>query len=636
MTTLSPQLSPEELYLFNHGRLYQAYRTFGAHMHEQEGVRGVRFAVWAPHARAVGVTGDFNGWQEEANPLERIGTTGIWAGFIPGLEAGTAYKYVIAGADGHLRLKADPFAFRSELRPRTASIVADLERFEWSDDDWRTHKRLNPPYEQPMLIYEVHLGSWRIDEPEQFRSYRELADELVDYAVTMGFTHIEVLPLTEHPLDRSWGYQATGYYAATSRYGPPEGLQMLVDRCHNKGIGVILDWVPGHFCKDDHGLRLFDGSPLYEHADPRIAEKPLWGTLAFDFGKTEVQSYLISNAMFWLDVFHIDGIRVDAVASMIDLHFDKPPDMHTFNRHGGTEHLEALEFLRKMNETVFLHYPDTLMIAEDSSAWPGVTAPTYLGGLGFNYKWNMGWMNDSLRYFETDPSERPARHSLITFSMLYAYSENYILPLSHDEVVHGKRSLLNKMPGTYEEKFANLRLLYGYWMTHPGKKLLFMGGEFGQFDEWKDAESLDWQLLRYPLHAAMQRYVRDLADLYAAEGAFWERDHSPDGFQWIDADNAGQSVISFIRRPRNARRELIVVCNFSRQAYPSFRIGVPSGAVHRLIFNSDSPDYGGSGNRMPRRFKAARKPFHGQLFSLEIPLPPLTMLVLEPDRIAVD
>ena len=636
MSIRSPLLSPEDLYLFNHGRLYRAYRTLGAHMHEREGVRGVRFAVWAPNARSVGVAGDFNGWRVDANPLERVGTTGIWAGFVPDLDEGAAYKYAVLGADGVLRLKADPFGFRSELRPGTASVVADLARFEWSDDAWRTRKRLNPPYERPMLIYEVHLGSWRMDAPERFRSYEELAEELVDYAATMGFTHIEVLPLTEHPLDRSWGYQATGYYAATSRYGPPEGLRTLVDRCHGKGIGVILDWVPGHFCKDDHGLRLFDGTPLFEHADPRIAEKPLWGTLAFDFGKTEIQSFLISNAMFWLDVFHIDGLRVDAVASMIDLHFDKPPDMHVFNRHGGHEHLEALEWLRKLNETVFLHYPDALMIAEDSSAWPGVTAPTYLGGLGFNYKWNMGWMNDSLRYFETDPSERPAKHSLITFSMLYAFSENYVLPLSHDEVVHGKRSLLNKMPGTYEEKFANLRLFYGYWMAHPGKKLLFMGGEFAQFDEWKDAESLDWQLLQYPLHAAMQRYVRDLAGLYAAEEAFWERDRSPDGFQWIDADNAGQSVLSFIRRPRNASRELIVVCNFSRQDYPSFRIGVPRGTVHRLIFNSDSPDYGGFGYRIPRRTKAARKPLHGQPFSLEIALPPLTMVVLEPDRVAVD
>ncbi|CAM3791633.1 1,4-alpha-glucan branching protein GlgB [Cohnella lubricantis] len=636
MTVQSSILSPDDLYLFHRGQLFQAYRTFGAHILEQEGVRGVRFAVWAPHARQVGVAGGFNEWRGERHPLERIGSTGVWAGFIPGLTEGAAYKYEIVGGDGSTRLKADPFAFRSELRPSTASIVSDLGRYEWADEAWRTRKREDPPYERPMFVYEAHLGSWRMDAPEQFRSYRELADELVDYVGSMGFTHIELLPLAEHPLDRSWGYQATGYYAATSRYGPPEGLQTLVDRCHRKGIGVILDWVPGHFCKDDHGLRLFDGTPLYEPADSRIAEKPQWGTLAFDFAKPEVQSFLISNAMFWLDVFHIDGLRVDAVASMIDLHFDKPPGLRACNRHGGTEHLEALEWLRKLNETVFLHYPDTLMMAEDSSAWPGVTAPTYLGGLGFNYKWNMGWMNDSLRYMETDPIERSARHSLLTFSMLYAFSENYVLPLSHDEVVHGKRSLLNKMPGAYEDKFANLRLFYGYWMAHPGKKLLFMGGEFGQFDEWKDAAGLDWPLLRYPLHDALRRYMKDLLGLYAAEPALWEQDHSPEGFEWIDADNAEQSVLSFIRKSRDGRRVLIVVCNFSRRHYPVFRIGVPTSANHCIIFNSDSEGYGGSGCRMPRRIKAVRTPLHGRPFSLELPLPALSALVLEPERIAAE
>lgn len=636
MTAVTPLLAPDILYLFNHGRLFHAYRTLGAHMHVSDGVAGVRFAVWAPNARDVRVAGDFNGWAGEGCSLARLGTTGVWAGFVPGVGEGAAYKYEIVGADGRTRLKADPYAFRSELRPGTASIVARLDRYRWQDGEWAERKRRHPPYERPMLVYEAHLGSWRLDAPERFRTYAQLADELVDYVASMGYTHIEVLPLTEHPLDRSWGYQATGYFSATSRYGPPEGLQALVDRCHARGIGVILDWVPGHFCKDDHGLRLFDGTPLYEPADPRIAEKPLWGTLAFDFGKAEVQSFLISDAIFWLDVFHLDGLRVDAVASMIDLHFDKPPSMHVLNRHGGSENLDALDFLRKLNETVFRYFPDTLMIAEDSSAWPGVTSPTYLGGLGFNYKWNMGWMNDALRYMETDPSQRSAKHSLLTFSLLYAFSENYVLPLSHDEVVHGKRSLLNKMPGSYEEKFANLRLFYGYWMTHPGKKLLFMGGEFGQFDEWKDAEGLDWVVLQYPLHEAMQRYVRDLNALYAAEDALWERDHAPDGFEWIDADNAAQSVLSYVRRARDPRRHLVVVCNFSRQSYPAFRIGVPTGAVHRVILNSDAPGYGGTGCRVPRQAKAARKPLHGQPFSLEIPLPALSFLLLEPERLAVE
>ncbi|MBP1974965.1 1,4-alpha-glucan branching protein GlgB [Cohnella thailandensis] len=636
MAVSAPLLAPELLYLFNNGHLFHAYRTFGAHKHEYDGAAGVRFVVWAPKAREVRVAGDFNGWNGQGHRLHLVGSTGVWAGFVSGIGEGTAYKYEIIDSSGRRQLKSDPFAYRSELRPHTASIVADLNRHVWKDQAWMEHKRKNPPYTRPILMYEVHLGAWKMEEREVFRTYRQLADELLDYVVKMGYTHIEVLPLNEHPLDASWGYQATGYYSATSRYGPPEGLQELVDRCHQRGIGVILDWVPGHFCKDDHGLRQFDGGPLYEHSDPRVAEKPLWGTLAFDFAKAEVQSFLISNAVFWLDVFHIDGLRVDAVASMIDLNFDKPPEMHTLNRHGGTEHLEALDFLRKLNETVFRYHPDTLMIAEDSSAWPAVTSPTYLGGLGFNYKWNMGWMNDMLRYMETDPNDRPAKHHLITFSLLYAFSENYVLPLSHDEVVHGKRSLLNKMPGTYEEKFANLRLFYGYWMTHPGKKLLFMGGEFGQYDEWKDAEGLDWLLLDYPLHAGMQRYSRDLNALYLEEKALWERDHGYEGFQWIDADNAGQSVLAFIRRGFDARNHLIVVCNFSRQAHPSFRIGVPAGTTYRIIMNSDVASYGGSGTRMPRRIRATRKASHGQPFSIELPLPSLSFLLLEPDRIAAE
>ncbi|TMV45598.1 1,4-alpha-glucan branching protein GlgB [Paenibacillus mesophilus] len=635
MATVSPYVTSDDLYLYNHGQLFRAYRTFGAHLCRIGGAKGVRFTVWAPNANEVSVVGDFNGWEGAGHRLQRNGTTGVWSGFVPGIREGTIYKYELVDRHGGKRLKADPFAFQAELRPGTASVVTRLDGFRWNDAGWMRRKRKYPPYERPMLIYEVHLGSWRLDGPEQFRTYRQLAEELVDYVESRGYTHIEVLPLTEHPLDLSWGYQTTGYYAATSRYGPPEGLQTLVDSCHRRGIGVVLDWVPGHFCKDDHGLRLFDGTTLYEDANPGRAEKPLWGTLAFDFAKPEIHSFLISNAMFWLDVYHIDGLRVDAVASMIDLHFDKPPELRTYNRHGGTEHLEALEFLRKLNETVFRFYPDSLMIAEDSSAWPGVTAPTYKGGLGFNYKWNMGWMNDMLRYMETDPAHRPARHSLVTFSMMYAYSENYMLPLSHDEVVHGKRSLLNKMPGCYEEKFANLRLFYGYWTAFPGKKLLFMGGEFGQFDEWKDAEALDWMLLDYPMHGAMHRYMKDLSAIYAKKPALWERDHAPEGFQWIDADNAAQSIVTFIRRGKKATSHLIAICNFSRNLYPVFRLGVPSGSVYRIIFNSDAPEYGGSGQYMPGRTKADRLKLHGQPFSVELPVPPLTFLLLEPAPSAV-
>lgn len=635
MTTLSPFVTSDDLYLYNCGQLFRAYRTFGAHVCRIDGKTGVRFTVWAPNAAEVRVAGDFNGWNGERHGLRLSGTTGVWSGFVAGLREGTAYKYELVDSRGVIRLKADPFAFQAELRPGTASVVTTLDRYRWSDGVWMRSRRRRQPYGRPMLMYEVHLGSWRLDAPEQFRTYTELAEELVNYVESRGFTHIELLPVTEHPLDQSWGYQTTGYYAATSRYGPPEGLMTLVDCCHRRGIGVVLDWVPGHFCKDDHGLRLFDGTPLYEDADSRKAEKPLWGTLAFDFAKPEVHSFLISNALFWLDMYHIDGLRVDAVASMIDLHFDKPPEMHVYNRHGGKEHLDALAFLRKLNETVFRYYPDSLMIAEDSSSWPGVTAPTYLGGLGFNYKWNMGWMNDMLRYMETPPDDRPARHTLLTFPMMYAYSENYLLPLSHDEVVHGKRSLLDKMPGSYEEKFANLRLFFGYWLAFPGKKLLFMGGEFAQFAEWKDAAALDWMLLDYPMHEAMHRYTRDLNVLYAKKNALWECDHAPEGFRWIDPDNARQSVVTFIRWGRNKQSHLIAICNFSRCFYPLFRIGVPSGSSYRLLFCSDSSEYGGAGQHMPQRVKPDRLKLHGLPFSLELPVPPLTFMLLEPVRRAV-
>jgi 1,4-alpha-glucan branching enzyme len=620
-------VSSDDLYLFNTGQLFRAYRTFGAHCMSFEGNWGVRFVVWAPSASEVCVIGDFNGWSSTDDPIrmERVGTTGVWVGFRSGLGEGAHYKYQLKTSQGKWILKSDPFGFQSELRPNTASIVTSLDRYEWQDRQWMETKRNHPPYARPMLIYEVHLASWRMDAPEQFRDYGQLAEELVDYVSSMGYTHIEMLPLTEHPLDRSWGYQATGYYAATSRFGPPDGLKKLVDRCHQRGIGVLLDWVPGHFCKDDHGLRQFDGEPQYENADYRLADKPLWGTLAFDFGKPEVQSFLLSNALFWLDVYHIDGIRVDAVASMIDLNFDKPESMRTLNRYGGTENVDALSFLRKLNETVFLHYPESLMMAEDSSSYPAVTSPTYLGGLGFNYKWNMGWMNDMLRYMETDPSHRSSRHSLITFSLLYAFSENYVLPLSHDEVVHGKRSLLNKMPGDYFEKFANLRLFYGYWMSHPGKKLLFMGGEFGQFDEWKDYAGLDWNLLQYPLHDGMRAYVGALNREYRSNGELWERDHDPGGFDWIDVNNAEQCMLSFQRNGISSDTTLVSMCNFSRTTHPAYRIGVPRPGQYRLILNSDELHYGGSGFGLPERAIAHEIPMHGKPFSIEVPVPALSI-----------
>lgn len=623
----SPVLvSSDDLYLFNTGQLFRAYRSFGAHSIEFEGIRGVRFVVWAPHASEVFVVGDFNDWHSSRSAIrmERVSTTGVWVGFGPSLSEGTCYKYEIVNANGERQLKTDPFGFQSELRPNTASMVTSLETYTWRDQDWQEAKKVNPPYEKPMLIYEVHLASWRMDAPEEFRTYEQLANELVDYVSSMGYTHIEVLPLTEHPFDRSWGYQATGYYAATSRYGPAEGLKKLVDSCHQKGIGVLLDWVPGHFCKDDHGLRLFDGSPQFEPSDYRKAEKPLWGTLAFDFGKPEVQSFLLSNALFWLDVYHIDGLRVDAVASMIDLNFDKPESMRTTNRYGGTDDIEALDFLRKLNEVVFLHYPESLMMAEDSSSYPAVTSPTYLGGLGFNYKWNMGWMNDILRYMETDPAQRSSHHSLITFSLLYAFSENYVLPFSHDEVVHGKRSLLNKMPGSYPEKFANLRLLYGYWMSHPGKKLLFMGSEFGQFDEWKDFSGLDWDMLDYPSHHSMQRFVKELNHMYLENGALWEKDHKHEGFEWIDVNNAAQCMLSF-QRKGNTEDIIVSICNFSREAYSLYRIGVTELGNYELLLNSDDSRFGGSGMNLPSNVTAQNIPLHGKPYSIEVPVPALSI-----------
>ncbi|QHT61899.1 1,4-alpha-glucan branching protein GlgB [Paenibacillus lycopersici] len=621
-------ISLRDMYLFNKGSLFHSYRTFGAHPIRLADEYGVRFTVWAPNARNVCVVGDFNEWQGARHGMERIGETGVWSLFVPNLEPGTVYKYEIHASTGARQLKADPYAFQSELRPDTGSVVSDAFHYEWEDGDWQRRKQEMSPYHEKMLIYEVHLSSWRNRGKELFWTYEEMADGLVGYAAEMGYTHIELLPVTEHPLDMSWGYQVTGYYAATSRFGTPAQLMYLIDRCHQAGIGVILDWVPGHFCKDDHGLRLFDGTPIYEGADWKRAEKPLWGTLAFDFGRTEVQSFLISNAIYWMDVFHIDGLRVDAVASMIDLHFDKPPEMLTYNNFGGTENIDAIRFLKRLNETVFHYYPDALMIAEDSSAWPAVTSPTYMGGLGFNFKWNMGWMNDMLRYMALDPSERMRHHNLITFSLVYAFSENFVLPLSHDEVVHGKRSLLNKMSGSYEQKFAQLRLFYGYWMTHPGKKLLFMGGEWGQFDEWKYDEALDWMLLDYPKHGAMHDYVKALNGAYGELPSLWERDCDPGGFEWIDVHNAAQSVIVFMRRGHGEQDFSVIVCNFSNRHYPEYRIGVPVPGQYRTVLHSDAAQYGGSLSNASETISSAAAAWHGRPCSLVLDLPPLSFQLL--------
>jgi len=625
----STLISDHDQFLFHQGSLYQSYRQLGAHLRQEGGRDGVRFTIWAPHAAAVRVSGGFNGWNAAEHALQRVSANGLWSGFIPEARPGDLYKYEIVSRNGHAFLKADPYAFRAELRPHTASVVQSGQAFAWTDRRWMQAKKRKPVYGKPMNIYEAHLGSWKFRGPEAFYTYEELAGQLVDYAVEMGYTHIELLPVAEHPFDGSWGYQITGYYAVTSRYGTPEQFKFFVNRCHEKGIGVILDWVPGHFCKDAHGLRLFDGESCYEYTDPNRAEKPLWGTLSFDFGRPEVLSFLISNAIFWFDEYHVDGLRVDAVASMMNYNFDKPRSMWTYNTDGGSENREAVAFLKKLNEAVFAYYPEALMIAEDSSDRPGVTAPTHSGGLGFNYKWNMGWMNDILRYMQKEPAERKHHHNLITFSLMYAFNENFILPFSHDEVVHGKRSLLSKMPGDYWQKFAGYRTLLAYLITHPGKKLLFMGGEFAQFIEWKDRDQLDWLLFEYEMHRQFHGYAKRLNTLYLEQPALWEHDHGYEGFEWIDADNAEQSLISFIRRGRKRKDDLVVIVNFTPATYHRYRIGLPAKGEYAELFNTDATGFGGSGQLNGEPVRAEALPCHGRKFSAELTVPPLGAVILK-------
>nr|WP_092070090.1 1,4-alpha-glucan branching protein GlgB [Dendrosporobacter quercicolus]NSL48122.1 1,4-alpha-glucan branching protein GlgB [Dendrosporobacter quercicolus DSM 1736]SDM06126.1 1,4-alpha-glucan branching enzyme [Dendrosporobacter quercicolus] len=622
-------LSEHDLYLFHEGTHFRSYQMLGAHLIVHQGKKGVRFAVWAPQAQAVRVVGDFNGWQGDAHAMQRSGFSGVWQLFISGLTVGANYKYEIITAAGARLLKCDPYAFAAELRPATASQVYELSGFAWQDGAWLA-RREQQAYAQPVLIYEVHPGSWRFNAERQPLSYRELADQLVEYAAGMGFTHIELMPVVEHPFDGSWGYQATGFFAVTSRYGTPQDFMYFINRCHQRGLGVILDWVPGHFCKDDHGLRQFDGSALFESADPLKAENAGWGTTNFDYGRPEVRSFLISNALFWFDVFHIDGLRVDAVANILYLDYCRNPGEWRPNEYGGNGNLAGMELLRKLNEAVFANYPSALMIAEESTSWPLVSKPTYLGGLGFNFKWNMGWMNDMLRYMETDPLHRKWRHNLLTFSFMYAFSENFILPLSHDEVVHGKRSLLDKMPGDYWQKFANLRAFYAYWLAHPGKKLLFMGGEFGQFIEWKYDDSLDWHLLEYPMHRKLHGYVKVLNDFYRRQPALWEIDCDWQGFRWIDCQDDKQSIIAFIRQGRRSDDYLIVICNFTPQLHQGYRIGIPDSCGYREVFNSDDEEFGGSGQSNRALLTPEKIAWHQQQYSLRIIIPPLAVICLQP------
>ncbi len=616
-------------FLYHQGTNHASYQLFGAHFTVFRRKSCVRFAVWAPHAQAVSVVGDFNQWDNTAHPMKRSEYgDGIWIAYIPGLQEGDIYKYAITTAAGDVLLKSDPYAFASEVRPHTASKITKLH-YAWKDKKWQESRRHYDSYSQPMLTYEVHLGSWKRDADGNMLTYRSIAKDLVSYVKDMHYTHIELMPLCEYPFDGSWGYQGTGYFSATSRYGAPEDLMYLIDVCHRQGIGVILDWVPGHFCRDAHGLRYFDGQPCYESGNEILAENKEWDTMNFDYGRTEVQSFLISSALFWLRQFHIDGLRIDAVANMLYLDYGHADGRWQPNKYGGRENLETIDFLRHLNAAVFREYPQALMIAEESSSWPLVTKPVDMGGLGFNYKWNMGWMNDMLRYMAMDPLFRKENHNLITFSLCYAFSENFILPLSHDEVVHGKHSLLDKMPGDYWQKFAGLRAFYGYWMAHPGKKLLFMGSDFGQFIEWKYDDSLDWHLLDYPMHKAMHDYVRQLNQFYGTHPEFWEEDCDWSGFSWISCDDCNNSVIAFFRSGRTKDAMTVVVCNFTPVVRHDYRFGVPRPGTYVEVFNSDAEPFGGSNVRNEGEFTAQPVPMHGMDQSLELTLPPLATIYLE-------
>ncbi len=616
------------LYLFGEGTNHQAYDMLGAHPYCNDGAAGYRFAVWAPNAASVSVTGAFNDWDTDSNPMEQIGTTGVWYAFVPGVARGCMYKYAITDRAGNLHYKADPYAFYAELRPSTASVTEDLSGYDWHDKKWQKKKEKQAPYDQPMLIYEVHPGSWKRAEDGSFLTYRQLAEQLVPYVKDMGYTHIELMPVAEHPFDGSWGYQTTGYYAVTSRYGTCEDFMYFVDYCHQNDISVILDWVPAHFPRDAYGLRQFDGTPLYEYADPRIGEHKEWGTLVFDYTKNQVVSFLISNAYFWFDQYHIDGLRVDAVSSMLYRDYDRRDGEWIANEYGGKENLEAIRFLQELNKVIFAHFPNALMIAEESTAWPKITKPVHEGGLGFNYKWNMGWMNDTLRYMSMDPYFRKYNHNILTFLMFYAFSENYILPLSHDEVVHGKRSLIDKMYGSYEEKFAQLKQYYAYAIAHPGKKLLFMGGEFGQFIEWRPSEELDWMLLDYESHDNLHKFVRNLNHFYLENKALWQIEDSWDGFTWINANDEDNSVISFIRRGKAKGSEVIVVCNFTPVRRDSYLIGVPSSGEYVIALSSDDKRFGGA-SKTGTTVKARKKSFGEFKYSLELELAPLTTIYLK-------
>ncbi len=628
-------LSDEDLQLLNRGCHRRLYQRMGSHLREIDGISGVNFAVWAPNASRVSVVGDFNDWNGKANTMQFREMGGCWECFVPGLKQGDLYKYLVTTRSGHQVLKSDPFGFQFEIPPKTASIVTSLDNYKWQDNAWLQRRREIDPLHRPLSIYELHLGSWQQDDQREhgWLNYRELANRIVDYCREMNFTHIELLPISEHPYTGSWGYQTVGYFGATSRHGSPEDFMYFVDYCHRNQLGVIIDWVPAHFPRDSHGLARFDGTALYEHEDARRGQHPDWGTLIFNYGRHEVKDFLISNALFWFDKFHIDGLRVDAVASMLYLDYSRQEGEWLPNKHGGRENLEAIEFLKDFNEVAHLEYPGVMTIAEESTAWWGVSKPTYAGGLGFSLKWNMGWMNDTLKYMGNNPVHRKFHHNQLTFSLVYAHTENFILPLSHDEVVHGKRALIDQMPGDQWQRFSNLRLLYAYMWTHPGKKLLFMGSEFGQWREWNCDESIDWMLLEFDTHRGVQRLVSDLNKLLQSEPALYELDFDQSGFQWINCNDSAASVISYVRYAKDSNDFLVVCCNFTPVVRQNYPLSVPRAGTYKEIFNSDSEFYGGSnqGNGLglvaTKADKAPAAPFE---FSLNLTLPPLGVAILKP------
>ncbi|MGZ4462496.1 MAG: 1,4-alpha-glucan branching protein GlgB [Gaiellaceae bacterium] len=625
-----PTLGELDLHLAGEGRHERLYEQLGAHVREVDGALGTSFAVWAPSARGVRLVGDFNLWDGRSHPMRSLGSSGIWELFVPGVESGARYKYEIVGSDGEHRLKADPFASFAERPPATASIVHRSEH-RWRDDAWLQRRSETPLWWQPMSVYEVHLGSWRRDPRSgDPLDYRELAEELASYAGDLGFTHIELLPVMQHPFSGSWGYQVTGYYAPSSIFGTPDDFRAFVERLHAAGLGVILDWVPAHFPRDDFGLARFDGTALYEHEDPRRGSHPDWGTLVFNLGRNEVRNFLLANALYWCREFHADGIRVDAVASMLYLDYSRREGEWVPNAFGGREDLDAVSFLKELNERVFAQVPGATTVAEESTAWPGVSRPTYLGGLGFGFKWNMGWMHDTLEYFRLDPIYRSYHHHEVTFSLLYAFSENFILPLSHDEVVHGKGSLLAKMPGDDWQRRANLRSLYAFMWAHPGKKLLFMGDELAQEGEWSHERSLDWSLLERPEHAGVQQLVRDLNRLYRAEPALWEVDFEAEGFEWLEANDAAANVLAFARRSRDGARTLVCLCNFSPVPRERYRLPLPHAGEWRELLNTDSSFYGGSNVGNLGLIEAREKPWHDKPCSAFVTLPPLAVVWLVP------